>query len=106
MTLGLLANIWSIKSGGGYFNWYSYLLDISHKVGEGLLISRDHLNAILRYTILHCRKFADIGNTVKHQYSGGMYKISDWAHIVNAHAVPGPGIVHGLKEVQHSILIG
>jgi orotidine 5'-phosphate decarboxylase subfamily 1 len=39
------------------------------------------------------------GNTVKHQYRDGIYKISDWSHIVNAHTVPGPGIIDGLREV-------
>ena len=28
-----------------------------------------------------------------------MYKISEWSHIVNAHTVPGPGIIDGLREV-------
>lgn len=28
-----------------------------------------------------------------------MYQISSWSHLVNAHAVPGPGVVQGLRAV-------
>lgn len=40
-----------------------------------------------------------IGNTVKLQYSSGVYRIASWAHITNAHPVPGDGIITGLASV-------
>ncbi len=65
----------------------------SRLVGELKDLSKD-----LDFLIFEDRKFADIGNTVKLQYSSGTYKIVEWAHLVNAHSLPGPGIVKGLME--------
>ena len=36
-------------------------------------------------------------------FPGGLYKISSWSDIVNAHAVPGPGVVKGLRDVGKSL---
>lgn len=74
-------------------------IDIVEDFSTSLITHLQQLSQKHHFLIFEDRKFADIGHTAKLQYSEGIYKIAEWAHITNAHSLPGPGIIHGLREV-------
>lgn len=92
------------------------LLTLAEDIGPEICVLKTHIDMIEDYTpdlpqallaiahkhrfmLFEDRKFADIGNTVKYQYKSGVYKIVEWADIINAHSLPGAGIIQGLAEV-------
>jgi len=74
-------------------------IDIVEDFDEDLITQLQRLSEQHNFLLFEDRKFADIGNTIQLQYQNGIYNIADWADIVNAHTVSGPGIIQGLKEV-------
>lgn len=92
------------------------LINLANAVGPHICLLKTHADIISDWTLATARalqdaaithdfllfedrKFADIGSTAFRQVSSGVHRIADWAHIVNAHSVPGPGVISGLAKV-------
>ncbi|CAH1256099.1 UMPS [Branchiostoma lanceolatum] len=92
------------------------ILKLADEVGPHICMLKTHVDIISDFSaefvqsltelanrheflIFEDRKFADIGSTVQHQYRDGLFQIADWAHLINAHSLPGAGVLEGLKQV-------
>lgn len=78
-------------------------IDIISDFSMSFTKSLVELSSKHNFIIFEDRKFADIGSTVVKQYAGGIYHIKDWAEITNAHAVPGDGVIQGLKNAAGNL---
>jgi len=77
-------------------------IDVVQDFDWDLVVQLKALAAKHDFLIFEDRKFADIGNTVQLQFTSGVYRIAEWADIVNAHLIPGPGIIEGLRQGARS----
>ena len=90
------------------------LLQLARQCGPHICLLKTHMDIIDDYTadtvaqlraianechflLFEDRKYADIGSTVSAQYHSGVFRISAWADLINAHLLPGEAIIDGLS---------
>lgn len=98
----------------------SELFDLAEAVGPEICMLKTHADIITdwdretglalveiakrhNFLLFEDRKFADIGNTVLLQATGGVHSICKWADVINAHSVPGPGVIAGLEKASDTV---
>ncbi|MGD2169660.1 MAG: orotidine-5'-phosphate decarboxylase [Chlamydiota bacterium] len=73
-------------------------IDILEDFSDEVIHKLTALSQKHQFLLFEDRKFADIGNTARLQYEKGIFNIASWADIINAHVLPGKGIIEGLLQ--------
>jgi len=73
-------------------------VELLHDFTHDFLKKLQELSVKHRFLIYEDHKFSDIGSIVQHLYELGFYGIGNWAHLTNAHPLPGPAVINGLKK--------
>lgn len=96
------------------------ILNLANLVGPYICVLKTHIDIVTNFTpefitslnslavkhnflLMEDRKFADIGNTSVLQYTKGLYNISNWAHLVTIHSLPGQSQIQGLKSALPAV---
>ncbi|KAL2038986.1 hypothetical protein N7G274_008326 [Stereocaulon virgatum] len=97
------------------------LFTIAEEVGDYICVLKTHADIIddfsertikglqeiaerKRFLLFEDRKLGDIGNTVQSQYTRGPLAIATWAHLTNAHLLPGPAMITALHSAATQTL--
>ena len=54
------------------------------------------------FVVFEDRKFSDIGNIFKYQFTGGIYKIKNWADIITVHLISGSNMLEVFKNSRNN----
>lgn len=93
------------------------MLQLADQLGPHICILKTHVDMLTDFSqddmmrlrelaskhdflILEDRKFADIGQTVQAQYTGGPFSMRQWTDMVTVHSLPGPGVLTALKQAS------
>jgi len=91
-----LLNLISIA--GPYICMLKIHIDIIKDLNEDFFYLISKMADVHNFMIMEDRKFADIGNTVKNQYTQGIYNIIKWADFVTVHSIMGEGTLKAIRD--------
>lgn len=91
------------------------LLGLADQLGPHIVVFKTHVDCLEDFSfskilelkklaqkhhffIFEDRKFADIGYTAERQFRGGIYRIAEWADLINAHGLSGSTQIDALKS--------
>ena len=83
-------------------------IDIVNDFDQDLLVQLKQIATNHNFLLFEDRKFSDIGNTVKHQFTSKHYNIPHWADLVTVHLTAGASLVDALADsgqLDHTALI-